>query len=65
MTSFLCAGRNYLDLMYESKLTWFLYAGPKITCFSVSIELTRFVRVVEVVLISVKGVDLGLIWGQG
>ena len=51
-----------MDFVWMVEIDLVFVRGPEITCFSVSIEMTRcFVRVVEVVLISVKGVELDLI----
>ena len=46
----------------RSKLTWFLYAGPKSLGFSASMQIdVNFVRVVQIDVISVWGIELDLI----
>ena len=72
LTCFLCGGQNrlrfcvkakdYLVLIYGSKLPWFRYASRKSLGFSVSIELdVVFVWVVEIELSSLWGTELDLI----
>ena len=50
-----------MDFVWMVEIDLVFVRGPEITCFSVSIEIdSLFCAVVEVVLISVKGVELDL-----
>ena len=64
LTLFLCAGRNYMVLMYRSKLTWFLCGWSKLTCFFIDLFFCLraanglvFVWVFVIYLISAWAID--------